>query len=88
VGNQRVCLISYVLTEGFHAFRATEFADAYAKALSLPENECEAMRQRARESANRFSEEVFMSAWTEEMQKLLRLEKRYRGERVWRTGGT
>jgi alpha-1,2-mannosyltransferase len=74
--------------EGFHASTATEFSDAYAKALSLPENECKAMRERARESANRFSEEVFMLAWTEEMQKLLKLENRYRGERVWRTGGT
>ena len=74
--------------KGYHATTAREFAEAYAKVLSLPDKECLAMRQRARDSANRFSEEVFMSAWTEEMQKLLRLEKRYRGERIYRTQGT
>jgi hypothetical protein len=56
--------------------------------LSIPEEECLAMRERARISAERFSEEVFMTAWTEEMVKLLRLEKRYRGERIFRTQGT
>lgn len=74
--------------KGYHATTANEFAQAYAIALSLPNEECLAMRQRARESANRFSEEVFMSAWTEEMAELLRLEKRYRGERIYRTQGT
>lgn len=76
------------LTTGFHASTPAEFAQAYAKALTLSEGECLAMRQRARESAERFSERVFMNAWTEEMQKLLRLEKRYRGERIYRTQGT
>jgi alpha-1,2-mannosyltransferase len=74
--------------KGYHATTANEFAQEYAIALSLPNEECLAMRQRARESASRFSEEVFMSAWTEEMVKLLRLEKRYRGERIYRTQGT
>jgi alpha-1,2-mannosyltransferase len=73
---------------GYHASTAAEFAEGYAKALTLSEGECMAMRQRARDSAKRFSEQVFMKAWTEEMQTLLRLEKRYRGERVYRTQGT
>jgi len=71
---------------GYHASTAAEFAEGYAKALTLSEGECMAMRQRARDSAKRFSEQVFMKAWTEEMQTLL--EKRYRGERVYRTQGT
>ena len=74
--------------KGYHATTATEFAEAYAKALSLPSEDILLMRERARESANRFSEEVFMSAWTEEMVKLLRYEKKYRGERIYRTQGT
>lgn len=73
------------LTVGYHASTATGFAKAYAKALLLPKDECIAMRQRARVSASRFSDAVFMAAWTEEMQKLLRLEKQYRGERIYRT---
>jgi hypothetical protein len=79
----------FVLVDiGYHASTAAEFAEAYAKALALSEDECLAMRRRARESSKRFSEEVFMSAWTEEMQKILRLEIRYRGERIYRTQGT
>ena len=74
--------------KGYHATRAAEFAQAYLKALSLASEDILAMRERARESANRFSEEVFISAWTEEMVKLLRLEKKYRGERIYRTQGT
>jgi alpha-1,2-mannosyltransferase len=73
---------------GFHATTPAEFAEGYAKAFSLPETECMAIRQRARKSAGRFSEEVFMTAWTEEMQKLLKAEQRYRGERIYRTRGT
>jgi len=73
---------------GYHASTAAEFADTYTKAFALSEEECLAMRQRARESSKRFSEEVFMSAWTEEMHKILRLEIRYRGERIYRTQGT
>ena len=76
------------LTVGYHASTASGFAEAYAKALVLPKDECIAMRERARVSASRFSDEVFMTAWTCEMQKLLRLEKRYRGERIYRTRRT
>jgi len=76
------------LIVGFHASSVNEFADAYEEALSLPEAECIAMRTRARKSALRFSEEVFISSWTKEMKKLLRMEERYRGERIYRTGGT
>ena len=74
--------------KGYHATTAAEFSQAYLKALSLASEDILAMRERARESANRFSEEVFMLAWTEEMVKLLRLEKKYRGERIYRTQGT
>lgn len=77
-----------MLIEGFHATTAAGFAEAYEKALSLPNDECLEMRQRARDSAQRFSEDVFITAWTEEMSKLLKLEKRYRGERIYRTRGT
>lgn len=65
-----------------------EFAEKYREALSLPEGEVMEMRQRARDSAARFSEEVYITAWTEEMQKLLSLEEYYRAERIHRTGGT
>lgn len=74
--------------KGYHVTTPGEFAEAYAKVLSMPNEDCVAMRKRARESANRFSEDVFMLAWTEEMIKLLRLEKKYRGKRIYRTQGT
>ena len=87
MGSLPVCLL-LVVDIGYHASTAAEFADTYTKAFALSEEECLAMRQRARESSKRFSEEVFMSAWTEEMHKILRLEIRYRGERIYRTQGT
>ena len=77
-----------MLIKGFHASKPPEFADAFAKALSLGEDECFAMRERARKSSERFSEEAFMKAWTEQMHKLLALEMKYRGERIYRTGGS
>jgi alpha-1,2-mannosyltransferase len=80
--------LRYRLMEGYHAITAAGFAEAYAIALSMSSKDVLAMRERARESANKFSGEVFMSAWTEEMVRLLRLEKKYRGERIYRTQGT
>ena len=77
-----------MLSEGFHASKPPEFAEAYAKALSLGDEECLAMRERARKSSERFSEGAFMKAWAEQMQRLLALEEKYRGERIYRTGGT
>lgn len=56
---------------GFHATTSTEFADGFEKALSL-EKPLE-MRLRARNSAKRFSEEVFAKGWVRSMEMLLSL---------------
>lgn len=60
---------------GFHASNKEEFAAGYAQALALGEEERYAMRQRARKSAWRFSEEVFEERWVGEMGKLVGLCK-------------
>ncbi len=57
---------------GFHATTPTEFADAFEKALSLP-NPLE-VRQRARLSAKRFTEEEFAKKWVTQMEKLVALK--------------
>ncbi|KAL2149680.1 hypothetical protein VTH82DRAFT_8332 [Thermothelomyces myriococcoides] len=54
---------------GFHASTASEFADGFKKALSLPDPYT--VRQRARQSAKRFTEEEFARRWTEQMEKLV-----------------
>lgn len=54
---------------GFHATTATEFAQGFEKALSLPN--LPAVRQRARQSAKRFTEEEFARRWLEQMEKLV-----------------
>ncbi|KAH6848279.1 glycosyltransferase family 4 protein [Chaetomium sp. MPI-CAGE-AT-0009] len=54
---------------GFHATTPAEFADGFEKALSLPDKY--AVRQRARQSAKRFTEEEFARRWTEQMEKLV-----------------
>lgn len=59
---------------GFHASNAAEFAAGYEAALSLPDPL--AMRLRARESAKRFSEEVFEEKWLAQMSRLVALGKR------------
>ncbi|KAK3946443.1 GDP-Man:Man(3)GlcNAc(2)-PP-Dol alpha-1,2-mannosyltransferase [Diplogelasinospora grovesii] len=56
---------------GFHATTSTEFAQAFEKALSLPDTA--AVRQRARQSAKRFTEEEFAKKWTAQMEKLVHL---------------
>ncbi|KAH6621432.1 glycosyltransferase family 4 protein [Chaetomium sp. MPI-SDFR-AT-0129] len=56
---------------GFHATTAAEFAEGFEKALSLPNPY--AVRQRARQSAKRFTEEEFARRWTEQMEELVRL---------------
>ncbi|KAK6332925.1 asparagine-linked glycosylation protein [Orbilia brochopaga] len=43
---------------GYHATTAIEYADGFRKALSLDSAETAAMRERARKSAMRFSEEI------------------------------
>lgn len=48
---------------GFHATTASQFAEGFAKALSLSPDEKLAMRLRARKSAKRFTEEEFAKGW-------------------------
>ena len=64
------------LGEGATGFRATtedEFAAAFEAALALPKEEKIAMRKRARESAQRFTEEEFWRKWTEQLERLVGL---------------
>lgn len=63
---------------GFHASTAEGFASAFEKALSLPEPEVAAMRERARRSARRFDEETFEGLWLSEFGKLMELEEKLR----------
>lgn len=58
---------------GFHAVSADEFADAFEKALSLPAEEVAEMRRAARESAGRFSGEVFEAAWGRQFNALVEM---------------
>lgn len=55
---------------GFHATTSTEFAQAYEKALTLPDPLV--VRQRARKSAKRFTEEEFARRWLAQMEHLVR----------------
>ncbi|KXS97832.1 hypothetical protein AC578_10528 [Pseudocercospora eumusae] len=59
---------------GFHATTPQEFAEGFAKALSLSEEETLAMRLRARKSSWRFSEEVFSNAWLEQLKCLVAIQ--------------
>ncbi|PHH55807.1 GDP-Man:Man(3)GlcNAc(2)-PP-Dol alpha-1,2-mannosyltransferase [Ceratocystis fimbriata CBS 114723] len=58
---------------GFHATTAEEFAQCYEKALSLEDPL--AVRLRARQSAQRFTEHVFATRWIEEMERLMALSR-------------
>lgn len=60
---------------GFHASTPEEFAEGFAKALDLSPEETLAMRLRSRESAKRFSEEVFSEAWLKQLEGLVALER-------------
>ncbi|KAI1337384.1 hypothetical protein F5Y15DRAFT_418147 [Xylariaceae sp. FL0016] len=57
---------------GFHATTATEFAEGYEKALSLPNPL--AVRQRARQSSKRFSDEEFVRRWLSQLDKLVAMK--------------
>ncbi|KAK4610242.1 GDP-Man:Man(3)GlcNAc(2)-PP-Dol alpha-1,2-mannosyltransferase [Fulvia fulva] len=59
---------------GFHASTPEDFADGFAKALSLSDDEVAAMRQRARKSSWRFSEQVFREAWLGHLANLIALD--------------
>lgn len=52
---------------GYHAENDEEFAKAFARVNMLSEGERMEMRLRARESADRFTEEVFVRQWNEQM---------------------
>lgn len=56
---------------GFRAETEDQFAAAYEAALLLPQEEKIAMRQRARQSALRFTEEEFEIKWLAQLQKLV-----------------
>ncbi|KAH7320237.1 alpha-1,2-mannosyltransferase alg11 [Stachybotrys elegans] len=58
---------------GFHATTAEEFATGYEKALSMPNPL--SVRQRARKSAQRFTEEEFARGWLVEMERLVAIKK-------------
>ncbi|KAI9885408.1 MAG: hypothetical protein M1823_002792 [Watsoniomyces obsoletus] len=60
---------------GFHATTASEFAAAFTKALSLPEEETLAMRLRARASAKRFTENMFARGWLEKVEQLVEMRR-------------
>jgi len=62
---------------GFHANTAKEYAAAFSKALSFSSKEALIMRQRARKSAKRFSEEGFARSWVGQLDKLVSV---YTGE--------
>ena len=63
---------------GFHASTATEYAAAFANALSLSSAETLAMRHRARASANRFTEEAFAARWEKYMETLIEMQLNFR----------
>jgi alpha-1,2-mannosyltransferase len=60
---------------GFRAETEEQFAASFEAALALPEAEKIAMRQRARRSALRFSEEEFSRKWLDQVQKLVQAAK-------------
>jgi alpha-1,2-mannosyltransferase len=66
---KRVLRADFCSSSGFHATTSTEFAEAFEKALSLPDPL--SVRRRARQSAKRFTEEEFAKKWTAQMEKLV-----------------
>lgn len=66
------------LPTGFHATDVSSFAAAFDAAFSVSENACLAMRRRARQSCDRFSESTFERSWSTATTSLVRLEKRNR----------
>ncbi|TGZ84363.1 UDP-Glycosyltransferase/glycogen phosphorylase [Ascodesmis nigricans] len=64
---------------GFHCTTKEEFAEAFEKVLSLPEDQIMVMRTRARQSARRFDETTFDDAWQSEFKALMELESKRKG---------
>lgn len=56
---------------GYHAKTIEEYAAGFAKALNLSPEDTFAMRLRARQNSLRFSEDVFNSAWTAHLERLI-----------------
>lgn len=67
------CDLLLTKPQGFHAITATDFAQGFEAALSLPAEAKLAMRKRARQSAKRFTEEEFAKDWIIQMEKLVAL---------------
>lgn len=59
---------------GYHASTEEEFAEGFAKALSLDKQEAYSMRQRARISAKRFNEAAFEERWLAQMERLIGMQ--------------
>lgn len=60
---------------GFLASTTEEFTKCFDQALSLSAQDALAMRHRARKSALRFSEEVFSTNWTKQLEHLVDLSR-------------
>ena len=56
---------------GYHASTSSEYALAFAEALSLSPAETIAMRRRSRLSAKRFTEKAFANRWIAQMERLI-----------------
>lgn len=59
---------------GYHASTEEQFAEAFAKALSLDSKDAFEMRQRARVSAKRFNEASFAEKWLAQMERVIGLQ--------------
>ncbi|KAI8934240.1 asparagine-linked glycosylation protein [Plenodomus lindquistii] len=59
---------------GFHASTKEEYAEGFRKALTLSPEETLAMRQRARKSAERFTDRGFAERWLKNMEVLVMLQ--------------
>lgn len=62
------------MDKGFHAATVDEYAEGFRKALTMSPEATLAMRQRARRSAERFTDHVFAESWLKNMDKLVRLQ--------------
>ena len=69
----QVTLLVLTRNTGFLATTPDDFAEGFAKALELGTNLAFAMRERARKSSWRFSEQVFSEAWIKQLERLVLL---------------
>lgn len=59
---------------GFHASTDLQYAAGFAKVLEMPPEDVLPLREAARKSAKRFTEDVFKQAWNRQTEKMIRLE--------------